>query len=145
MAIITVTRQDAIDILRENIYLDEHYSFKEISTILKNNFEGINNSQISGLIHRLSTGKSPYLSKFFMDDNPNMTKYCINKEWTNQENMIHNAELTKDELIVLTNEVLEKSIVQLNNLKTKINKTEDFIWLQHKIDGIEVILRNNQK
>lgn len=144
MAIITVTRHDAIKALKEEMYLEEHYLFKQISTILKNNFEGITNSQISGLIHRLSNGKATFLNSFSRNDTSNATLYSINPEWDNQEDIINNhdniKEFTKDELIVLSNEILEKSILQLNNLKTKINNAENFVWLQNKINETENLI-----
>lgn len=147
MAIITVTRQDAINVLKEEMYLDEQYLFKEISNKLKLNFEGITNSQISGLIRRLSKGKSTFLNSFSRIDQPNITFYSINPEWENQEDIINNKdnmkEFTKDDLIVLSNEILEKSVLQLNNLKIKINNSDDFIWLQNKIKEIENLITDD--
>jgi len=140
MAKITVTYKLAVDTLNNELVLEEQYRFNEISDILKKNFEGINNSQISGLIFRLSNGKDSFLSKYMTSDQPNYF-YSLNEDWNENGAVVNNQkdieEYSQYELEILINNLLTSNIKQLNEYKAKVNEISVFEWLQKKINTLE--------
>lgn len=66
MAEIKVSREDEIMVFRSNMVLVKHYTFTDLSNLLKNNLESINPSQIPDPIHRLSSGKNFLFIKTYL-------------------------------------------------------------------------------
>lgn len=145
MAKVTVTYKSAVDVLSNTLISEERYRFNEISDILKDNFKGINNSQISGLIFRLSNGEDSFLSKYTASDQPNYF-YSLNENWNENRAVVNNLnninEYSRYELEILINNLLDSNIKQLNEYKSKINEISDFGWIQEKINTFESMKSN---
>lgn len=139
MAHITVTKNDAIELFKNNMVLEEHYTFNELSNLLKENFKGINQSQISGLIHRLSSGKSSYLSKYTSIESNNY-HYEINNSWNYKNDVMEHLEdtyLSVEDLNIVINKKLDKLIEDVNLLKSKANDIKSFEFIKNRMEDIE--------
>ncbi|WP_316275250.1 hypothetical protein [Bacillus halotolerans] len=63
MASISVSQSEANNVFKQNILEGEEKVYKDLIEILKKNFEGINDSQCSGLIHRAHKNEDGVLRK----------------------------------------------------------------------------------
>lgn len=141
MATIRVTREDAIKVFESNLYEDERYEFGKLAEYLREKFPEINNSQISGMIHRLSSGKNSFLSKYQYSDVQGY-RYELNPNWNNEKDVIDNSDeksLSISDLNIIINKKIDDLIDDINLLKSKASDVETFEFIQKKIDKIEEI------
>jgi hypothetical protein len=121
MAIISVPQADANNSLQNHLEAGRKYTFNEVKGVLQQAFEGINDNQCSGLIHRAHSKTDGVLVKVDKQYQLRATATAANNGLEEAKRILEDA-LREIELIPVKHFKTAEQFSQLIELKEKLNK-----------------------
>lgn len=131
MALKTITAEEALNLLQKKLNQGQIYKYRDISKILSEGFPEINNNQIAGIISRFKKNGIFTAEK----KAGSLTNYIF-------EGSISPTIKNSDDIKDLVNNDYKQFITKLNSYKTLVSKSEDFEFLQNKINELNRIFDN---
>ena len=121
MTVISVSQNDANNLLQNELESDKKYTYHEIKEVLKKVFESINNNQCSGLIHRAHSKTDGVLVKIDKYYQLRATATATNNGLEEAKRILEDA-LREIELIPIKHFKTTEQFNELIQLKEKLNK-----------------------
>lgn len=121
MAVISVSQSKANDLLQNQLQAGKQYTYQEIKDVLKTAFQGVNDNQCSGLIHRAHSKTDGVLVKVDKYYQLRATATITNNGLEEAKRILEDA-LREIELIPIKHFQTAEQFNELIKLKEELNK-----------------------